>query len=532
MPVPLFISNMQKLQDPFSFQCADEDVPFIDRTLHLLMAAIPDKTIDDARYEDMPVFISSKKNWCMKAASFVLERKGKRFERWRKKFLDFAFDPVAIMIWARCYRRHVAFFFNYYFWCTHKKDDVSKCDVVLAFRGGTSFEATRIMTTEEASQAEQGIARVQAYYDELSLKENVQNMHRKRAKEYRRKVDKIVSSEDESPSDSDGRTSEDDLDLEEAMESADTGDNSKSLDQSDKALDMRKKQSSENNMQKKDSAVNTSMIDDNNMQNIPTPDNDNTTPPGSDQEQEVKPTASGIQHAAEDSDGNDIQNSDDADSNPDSQSDSGSSASEGDNNMQKTPTKQRLRKPKAARVLYKTYHCLAPGCNITKQSKVAVLKHMKENHKDYRFKCNKCPQTFASWIGHYKHRKRHLGKPYICDDCGKGFQFGGELDEHVRGHTREELFSCDSCDKAYPSKRALQLHKKSHTDSREYYCDFQDKKGKVCGQVCVSAEHLKQHHRGMHGEGWVCYCGKRYQWPGTMYNHRKECTAKHSKCST
>ena len=47
--------------------------------------------------------------------------------------------------------------------------------------------------------------------------------------------------------------------------------------------------------------------------------------------------------------------------------------------------------------------------------------------------------------------------------------------------------------------------------------------GSVCGQLCVSSNHLKQHMRGMHGEGWVSLCGKKYQWPGTMYSHQQSC---------
>ena len=151
-------NKMQKLQGCFLILEKDEDVPYLDRTLYILMNAVPNKTIDDARYVDMPEFMESRKKLCKKAASYVLERKGKRYERWKKQFIEFAFDPVAILIWARCYKRHVAFFMNYYFWCTHKQDDVLKCDIILAFRGGTSFEATRGMTAEEYSKAEQGIA--------------------------------------------------------------------------------------------------------------------------------------------------------------------------------------------------------------------------------------------------------------------------------------------------------------------------------------------------------------------------------------
>ena len=159
-----------------------------------------------------------------------------------------------------------------------------------------------------------------------------------------------------------------------------------------------------------------------------------------------------------------------------------------------------------------------------KQSKVAILKHMKSSHKDYHYKCNKCPKSFASYIGHYKHQKAHVGKACICEDCGKSFQFLGELTEHEHLHTHEDMIACHFCEKQYPLKRARNLHEKSHTDNREYYCEFKQEDGNTCGQVCVSPNHLKQHHRGMHGEGWVSPCGIRFAWPVTMYSHKRKCT--------
>ena len=73
-------------------------VSLADQTFSVLMNSVPNKTIEDA-CEDLPDFISSRKNWCKKEASYVLGKKGKHFEKWKKDFLYIAFDPVAI-IWA------------------------------------------------------------------------------------------------------------------------------------------------------------------------------------------------------------------------------------------------------------------------------------------------------------------------------------------------------------------------------------------------------------------------------------------------
>ena len=324
---------------------------------------------------------------------------------------------------------------NYYFWCTQKQDDVSKCDIVLAFRGGTCFEVTRIMTTEEYAQAEQGIAHVQAYFNELSLKENIQNMHRKKAKEYRHKVDRIESSEEED-AESDGLTSEEELDLEKFMEEADKPvDTGTKPGTSPKGLDLwksKKTDEEKNNMQKENSVEQKCSEDtDNNVQKSNV---------------RKSPTHASTSNETGENKANDNiiddGNSTPQDSSTSEDSDSGSSGeSAPTKNMQKR-SRRSGPKPKVARVLFKTYHCLSTGCTVTKQTKAAIVKHMKEAHKDYRYKCSKCPQTFASWIGHYKHKKRHVGKAYICDECGCSFQFPGELDEHEHLHTGEDLIKC------------------------------------------------------------------------------------------
>ena len=224
-------------------QRVNDSVPLADQTFVALMNSVPNKTIEDAREDDLPEFMSACKKWCKKEASYVLGKIGKRFEKWKKDFLSFAFDPVAIVIWARCYRKHVAIFCNYYVWCTHKQDDVSKCDIFLVYRGDNCFQQTRPMTTEEFAKAQDGVGRVQAYLDELSLKENIQKMHKKQAKEYRRTVDKIESEEE--GSESEGATSDEDLNLEKVMEE-DSNKNDKAADVVPSGLDLRKQQNKKN----------------------------------------------------------------------------------------------------------------------------------------------------------------------------------------------------------------------------------------------------------------------------------------------
>ena len=177
------------------------------------------------------------------------------------------------------------------------------------------------------------------------------------------------------------------------------------------------------------------------------------------------------------------------------------------------------------KTLLKMYICPVKICGKKKGSKKALLRHIADVHKKFHFNCRYCTKTYQTYIGCYKHEKYYLhGKPFGCQYCTKTFQFEGERDEHLRKHTRKNLWICelDNCNKGYASKRAMKAHVKSHYDE-EVVCQHVLKNGKECGQICIDTVNLKQHERGMHGEGWVTPCGIRYSWPGPMYKHRREC---------
>ena len=175
--------------------------------------------------------------------------------------------------------------------------------------------------------------------------------------------------------------------------------------------------------------------------------------------------------------------------------------------------------------LLKIFMCPVTNCPEQKGTKKALLKHIATNHKKFRFKCSYCGRKYQTFIGCYKHEKLHRhGKPYTCRYCDKSFLFEGELGEHECKHTRKNLWKCElpDCDKAYPSKRAMKAHVKSHYEE-DVVCDKILENGKECVQVCINSVHLRQHQRGMHGEGWLSPCAKRFNWPGTMYKHQREC---------
>ena len=150
------------------------------------------------------------------------------------------------------------------------------------------------------------------------------------------------------------------------------------------------------------------------------------------------------------------------------------------------------------------YDCVVGVCKVKKGSKSALLKHIKDEHKTYRFKCTKCNKSYERHPALKKHLLYHKKeKRYTCDECDAGYMFPGELEEHYQIHTGDGLIVCEKkgCTKSYASKCAMKLHLKSH-NAQDVQCTYKYKDGTTCAQDCVDENHLKQHIRGMHGKGW------------------------------
>ena len=99
------------------------------------------------------------------------------------------------------------------------------------------------------------------------------------------------------------------------------------------------------------------------------------------------------------------------------------------------------------------------------------------------------------------------------------------MEEHVKKHDQKNLWKCrkTGCDKMYAAKRSRNYHETTH-DAKDWACAATDEQGNICGQECVSKNHLKQHMRGLHGPGWLSRCGKHFKWPASKYSNERECT--------
>ena len=130
-------------------------------------------------------------------------------------------------------------------------------------------------------------------------------------------------------------------------------------------------------------------------------------------------------------------------------------------------------------------------------------KHVKKDHPNFKYKCRYCPKTFNSASWKYQHQARHKGLRYQCsvDSYSKLFQFGYQLCDHIKKHTKKALYTCSSCGcgKGFTTKRARTYHQKQHsmTDSDQFLCDYKfPQDGKVCGKSFQRKNLLTQHMNG------------------------------------
>ncbi|KAL4942156.1 hypothetical protein BDV06DRAFT_192811 [Aspergillus oleicola] len=115
-------------------------------------------------------------------------------------------------------------------------------------------------------------------------------------------------------------------------------------------------------------------------------------------------------------------------------------------------------------------------------------------------------------------------KTHLCpfDGCTKAFNRPARLQEHLRSHNNERLFSCthSGCDKTFLRASHLNHHVKSaHTGVRDYVCDRPG-----CGKSFVTGSRLRRHlaaHDGQDKYRCTEYppCNETFRKHSTLQKH-------------
>ena len=100
------------------------------------------------------------------------------------------------------------------------------------------------------------------------------------------------------------------------------------------------------------------------------------------------------------------------------------------------------------------------------------MKHIKDAHPGFKYKCSQCQKMFDTYNGWTKHENKHYLLKYACVFCLKRFQFPKRLTEHLFLHTGVGGFKCPcrGCKSVVTSKDNLKIHMQIH-DLKEYPCE-------------------------------------------------------------